>query len=159
MLDFSLVCLILFIAGINFELNEPSNDVSSAWAQHVTKMVARRGAILPQDISVTPTGTPGQSSRPRLYICRAFHISCSPISLFHLTFLLSFVISSFLLQGLLITNPFLYHFFHSATSRGEEQAVDGGGRDFARDDKEEKEEEEEEEGGASSGGGPGLSPT
>ncbi|XP_061570471.1 protein smoothened [Cololabis saira] len=46
------------VAGINFELNEPSNDVSSAWAQHVTKMVARRGAILPQDISVTPTGTP-----------------------------------------------------------------------------------------------------
>uniref|UniRef100_A0A8C6MCQ2 Protein smoothened n=2 Tax=Nothobranchius TaxID=28779 RepID=A0A8C6MCQ2_NOTFU len=46
------------VAGINFELNEPSNDVSSAWAQHITKMVARRGAILPQDISVTPTGTP-----------------------------------------------------------------------------------------------------
>lgn len=35
-------------------------EMSSAWAQHVTKMVARRGAILPQDISVTPTGTPGQ---------------------------------------------------------------------------------------------------
>lgn len=49
-----------FIAGINFEVNEPSNDMSSAWAQHVTKMVARRGAILPQDISVTPTGTPGE---------------------------------------------------------------------------------------------------
>lgn len=47
-------------AGINFELNEPSMEMSSAWAQHVTKMVARRGAILPQDISVTPTGTPGQ---------------------------------------------------------------------------------------------------
>uniref|UniRef100_A0AAY4CTA3 Protein smoothened n=1 Tax=Denticeps clupeoides TaxID=299321 RepID=A0AAY4CTA3_9TELE len=46
------------VAGINFELNEPSMDMSSAWAQHVTKMVARRGAILPQDISVTPTGTP-----------------------------------------------------------------------------------------------------
>lgn len=49
-------------AGINFELNEPSMEMSSAWAQHVTKMVARRGAILPQDISVTPTGTPGQYS-------------------------------------------------------------------------------------------------
>lgn len=48
------------IAGINFELNEPSMEMSSAWAQHVTKMVARRGAILPQDISVTPTGTPGE---------------------------------------------------------------------------------------------------
>lgn len=35
--------------------------MSSAWAQHVTKMVARRGAILPEDISVTPTGTPGKS--------------------------------------------------------------------------------------------------
>nr|XP_006633522.1 PREDICTED: smoothened homolog [Lepisosteus oculatus] len=46
------------VAGINFDLNEPSVDMSSAWAQHVTKMVARRGAILPQDISVTPTGTP-----------------------------------------------------------------------------------------------------
>ncbi|MBN3298400.1 SMO protein, partial [Amia calva] len=46
------------VAGINFELNEPSVDMSSAWAQHVTKMVARRGAILPQDISVTVTGTP-----------------------------------------------------------------------------------------------------
>lgn len=46
------------VAGINFDLNEASNDMSSAWAQHVTKMVARRGAILPQDISVTPTGTP-----------------------------------------------------------------------------------------------------
>ncbi|KAG1953026.1 smoothened [Pimephales promelas] len=47
------------VAGINFDLNEPSMEMSSAWAQHVTKMVARRGAILPQDISVTPTGTPG----------------------------------------------------------------------------------------------------
>ncbi|XP_066525478.1 protein smoothened [Hoplias malabaricus] len=46
------------VAGINFELNEPSVEMSSAWAQHVTKMVARRGAILPQDISVTPTCTP-----------------------------------------------------------------------------------------------------
>uniref|UniRef100_A0A8C9SW50 Protein smoothened n=1 Tax=Scleropages formosus TaxID=113540 RepID=A0A8C9SW50_SCLFO len=46
------------VAGINFDLNDPSGDMSSAWAQHVTKMVARRGAILPQDISVTPTGTP-----------------------------------------------------------------------------------------------------
>ncbi|KAG7455832.1 hypothetical protein MATL_G00245320 [Megalops atlanticus] len=46
------------VAGINFDLNEPSVDMSSAWAQHVTKMVARRGAILPQDISITPTGTP-----------------------------------------------------------------------------------------------------
>lgn len=55
-----MVCLFSFIAGINFEINEPSNDMSSAWAQHVTKMVARRGAILPQDISVTPTGTPGE---------------------------------------------------------------------------------------------------
>lgn len=46
-------------AGLAFELNEPSADVSSAWAQHVTKMVARRGAILPQDVSVTPVATPG----------------------------------------------------------------------------------------------------
>ncbi|XP_030072706.1 protein smoothened [Microcaecilia unicolor] len=46
------------VAGLNFDLNEPSADMSSAWAQHVTKMVARRGAILPQDISVTPTVTP-----------------------------------------------------------------------------------------------------
>ncbi|NXR40602.1 SMO protein, partial [Zosterops hypoxanthus] len=43
------------VAGLAFNINEPSADVSSAWAQHVTKMVARRGAILPQDISVTPT--------------------------------------------------------------------------------------------------------
>ncbi|NXX38101.1 SMO protein, partial [Tricholaema leucomelas] len=42
------------VAGLAFDINEPSADVSSAWAQHVTKMVARRGAILPQDISVTP---------------------------------------------------------------------------------------------------------
>ncbi|NXI05743.1 SMO protein, partial [Pachycephala philippinensis] len=44
------------VAGLAFDINEPSADVSSAWAQHVTKMVARRGAILPQDISVTPGG-------------------------------------------------------------------------------------------------------
>ncbi|NXU34132.1 SMO protein, partial [Drymodes brunneopygia] len=47
------------VAGLAFDINEPSADVSSAWAQHVTKMVARRGAILPQDISVTPVATPG----------------------------------------------------------------------------------------------------
>ncbi|MXQ98380.1 hypothetical protein E5288_WYG007245 [Bos mutus] len=47
------------VAGLAFDLNEPSADVSSAWAQHVTKMVARRGAILPQDVSVTPVATPG----------------------------------------------------------------------------------------------------
>uniref|UniRef100_A0A4W3JHJ9 Protein smoothened n=1 Tax=Callorhinchus milii TaxID=7868 RepID=A0A4W3JHJ9_CALMI len=46
------------VAGMNLDLNEPSADLSSAWAQHVNKMVARRGAILPQDISVTPVGTP-----------------------------------------------------------------------------------------------------
>ncbi|XP_029471308.1 smoothened homolog isoform X2 [Rhinatrema bivittatum] len=46
------------VAGLYFDLNEPSADMSSAWAQHVTKMVARRGAILPQDISVTPAATP-----------------------------------------------------------------------------------------------------
>ncbi|NXY12307.1 SMO protein, partial [Pteruthius melanotis] len=44
------------VAGLAFDINEPSADVSSAWAQHVTKMVARRGAILPQDVSVTPPG-------------------------------------------------------------------------------------------------------
>ncbi|NWY43825.1 SMO protein, partial [Sylvia atricapilla] len=48
------------VAGLAFNINEPSADVSSAWAQHVTKMVARRGAILPQDISVTPVATPGK---------------------------------------------------------------------------------------------------
>ncbi|NXY23460.1 SMO protein, partial [Atrichornis clamosus] len=48
------------VAGLAFDINEPSADVSSAWAQHVTKMVARRGAILPQDISVTPVATPGE---------------------------------------------------------------------------------------------------
>ena len=50
-------------AGLAFDLNEPSADVSSAWAQHVTKMVARRGAILPQDVSVTPVATPGMGVR------------------------------------------------------------------------------------------------
>ncbi|XP_030643964.1 protein smoothened [Chanos chanos] len=61
------------VAGINFELNEPSMDMSSAWAQHVTKMVARRGAILPQDISVTPTGTPvpPPEERNRLWMVEA----------------------------------------------------------------------------------------
>ncbi|KAK0148086.1 Smoothened [Merluccius polli] len=58
------------VAGINFDLNEPSNDMSSAWAQHVTKMVARRGAILPQDISVTPTGTPAEE-RNQLWMVEA----------------------------------------------------------------------------------------
>lgn len=96
-----MVCLFLFIAGINFELNEPSNDMSSAWAQHVTKMVARRGAILPQDISVTPTGTPGEETMETIfYPCIFFHNCWSP-------------------------TPFLL-FIHSATSRGEEQAMDGG---------------------------------
>ncbi|PWA18265.1 hypothetical protein CCH79_00017810, partial [Gambusia affinis] len=59
--------------GINFDLNEPSNDVSSAWAHHVPKMVARRGAILPQDISVTPTGTPvpAPEERNRLWMVEA----------------------------------------------------------------------------------------
>ncbi|XP_053572338.1 smoothened homolog [Bombina bombina] len=46
------------VAGMDFDINEPSADMSSAWAQHVTKMVARRGAILPQDVSVTPVATP-----------------------------------------------------------------------------------------------------
>ncbi|XP_013888917.1 protein smoothened [Austrofundulus limnaeus] len=61
------------VAGINFELNEPSNEMSSAWAQHVTKMVARRGAILPEDISVTPTGTPvpPPEERNRLWMVEA----------------------------------------------------------------------------------------
>lgn len=49
-------------AGLAFDLNEPSADVSSAWAQHVTKMVARRGAILPQDVSITPVATPGMGA-------------------------------------------------------------------------------------------------
>ncbi|NWU44717.1 SMO protein, partial [Hylia prasina] len=52
------------VAGLAFNINEPSADVSSAWAQHVTKMVARRGAILPQDISVTPVATPGNHVSP-----------------------------------------------------------------------------------------------
>uniref|UniRef100_A0A3Q3JLR1 Smoothened, frizzled class receptor n=1 Tax=Monopterus albus TaxID=43700 RepID=A0A3Q3JLR1_MONAL len=61
------------VAGINFDLTEPSNDLSSAWAQHVTKMVARRGAILPQDISVTPTGSPvpPPEARNRLWMVEA----------------------------------------------------------------------------------------
>ncbi|XP_034434065.1 smoothened homolog [Hippoglossus hippoglossus] len=61
------------VAGINFEINEPSNEMSSAWAQHVTKIVARRGAILPQDISVTPTGTPvpPPEERNRLWMVEA----------------------------------------------------------------------------------------
>ncbi|KAK7895353.1 hypothetical protein WMY93_020678 [Mugilogobius chulae] len=61
------------VAGINFDINEPSNDMSSAWAQHVTKIVARRGAILPQDISVTPTGTPvpPPEERNRLWMVEA----------------------------------------------------------------------------------------
>ncbi|XP_042561711.1 smoothened homolog [Clupea harengus] len=46
------------VAGINFDLNEASMEMSSAWAHQVNKMVSRRGAILPQDVSVTPTGTP-----------------------------------------------------------------------------------------------------
>ncbi|KFV67175.1 hypothetical protein N307_09279, partial [Dryobates pubescens] len=71
------------VAGLAFDINEPSADVSSAWAQHVTKMVARRGAILPQDISVTPVATPGKSlasiwgtsvppeERPNLWVVEA----------------------------------------------------------------------------------------
>lgn len=129
----------VFVAGINFDLNEPSNDVSSAWAQHVTKMVARRGAILPQDISVTPTGTPGENSHLLLQVG------------FFVLFFLSWKNRQIC----------CCRFFPSAAPRGEEQAVDGRGGDFTGDDKEEKEEEEEEEGGASGGGGygpPGVSP-
>ncbi|NXY81947.1 SMO protein, partial [Alcedo cyanopectus] len=63
------------VAGLAFDINEPSADVSSAWAQHVTKMVARRGAILPQDVSVTPVATPGKSlgdpERPKLWVVEA----------------------------------------------------------------------------------------
>ncbi|KFQ38225.1 hypothetical protein N332_01545, partial [Mesitornis unicolor] len=55
------------VAGLAFDINEPSADVSSAWAQHVTKMVARRGAILPQDISVTPVATPGKAGCDRCH--------------------------------------------------------------------------------------------
>lgn len=58
-------------AGLAFDLNEPSADVSSAWAQHVTKMVARRGAILPQDVSVTPVATPGM--RDQAFVGRWGH--------------------------------------------------------------------------------------
>lgn len=116
-------------AGINFEINEPSNDMSSAWARHVTKMVARRGAILPEDISVTPTGTPGQNC------------------------LRSFICFFLLLRLLSITSISL----RSAPPGGEEQAMDGGGRDITRNDKKEKEKEEEEEGGAPAGGARGSS--
>uniref|UniRef100_H2ZZD7 Protein smoothened n=1 Tax=Latimeria chalumnae TaxID=7897 RepID=H2ZZD7_LATCH len=61
------------VAGLNFDLNEPSADVSSAWAQHVTKMVARRGAILPQDISVTPVATPvpPEENKKNLWVVEA----------------------------------------------------------------------------------------
>ncbi|NWT46798.1 SMO protein, partial [Chroicocephalus maculipennis] len=61
------------VAGLAFDINEPSADVSSAWAQHVTKMVARRGAILPQDVSVTPVATPGKSlgTRANLWVVEA----------------------------------------------------------------------------------------
>lgn len=73
----------------------------------------------------------------------------------------NFLLSHLSFNRLIFHHPFLLCFFPSATSRGEEQAVDGGGRDFARDDKEEKEKEEEEKGSATHGGGggsPGLSP-
>lgn len=95
--------VVVLTAGINFEINEPSNDMSSAWARHVTKMVARRGAILPEDISVTPTGTPGEDDKlsPLLYVSLLFP---------HLRLLAIPAIS-----------------LCSATSRGEKQAVDGGG--------------------------------
>ncbi|NWS49266.1 SMO protein, partial [Probosciger aterrimus] len=60
------------VAGLAFDINEPSADVSSAWAQHVTKMVARRGAILPQDISVTPVATPvPPEERANLWVVEA----------------------------------------------------------------------------------------
>ncbi|XP_063997627.1 protein smoothened [Pogoniulus pusillus] len=60
------------VAGLAFDINEPSADVSSAWAQHVTKMVARRGAILPQDISVTPVATPvPPEERTNLWVVEA----------------------------------------------------------------------------------------
>ncbi|NXQ20604.1 SMO protein, partial [Peucedramus taeniatus] len=60
------------VAGLAFNINEPSADVSSAWAQHVTKMVARRGAILPQDISVTPVATPvPPEERANLWVVEA----------------------------------------------------------------------------------------
>lgn len=119
-------------AGINFEINEPSNDMSSAWARHVTKMVARRGAILPEDISVTPTGTPGQNC------------------------LLSFIGFFLLLRLLSITSISL----RSAPPGGEEQAMDGGGRDITGNDKKEKEEEEKEGGASAEGarGSSGMSP-
>ncbi|XP_042692752.1 smoothened homolog [Centrocercus urophasianus] len=60
------------VAGLAFDINEPSADVSSAWAQHVTKMVARRGAILPQDVSVTPVATPvPPEERSNLWVVEA----------------------------------------------------------------------------------------
>ncbi|NXN31485.1 SMO protein, partial [Nycticryphes semicollaris] len=59
------------VAGLAFDINEPSADVSSAWAQHVTKMVARRGAILPQDVSVTPVATPPPEERANLWVVEA----------------------------------------------------------------------------------------
>ncbi|XP_054844328.1 smoothened homolog [Eublepharis macularius] len=60
------------VAGLGFDINEPSADVSSAWAQHVTKMVARRGAILPQDVSVTPVATPvPPEERANLWVVEA----------------------------------------------------------------------------------------
>lgn len=60
-LDCCSLCMnFIFAAGINFDLNEASMEMSSAWAHQVNKMVSRRGAILPQDVSVTPTGTPGE---------------------------------------------------------------------------------------------------
>uniref|UniRef100_A0A8D0G205 Protein smoothened n=1 Tax=Sphenodon punctatus TaxID=8508 RepID=A0A8D0G205_SPHPU len=60
------------VAGLAFDLNEPSADMSSAWAQHVTKMVARRGAILPQDVSVTPVATPvPPEERANLWVVEA----------------------------------------------------------------------------------------
>lgn len=96
--------------------------MSSAWAQHVTKMVARRGAILPQDISVTPTGTPGRTLGT---IAQLPSLSDS-IDLMSVCCRLS----------------------HSASAGGEESAVDGGGGDFAGDDQEEEEEEEKKERGS-----------
>uniref|UniRef100_A0A8C9EW45 Protein smoothened n=1 Tax=Pavo cristatus TaxID=9049 RepID=A0A8C9EW45_PAVCR len=77
------------VAGLAFDINEPSADVSSAWAQHVTKMVARRGAILPQDVSVTPVATPDshprmERSSPRSVVPRA--CSVVPKSGFSLKF-------------------------------------------------------------------------
>lgn len=61
-IELKYICF-FFPAGLVFDISEPSGDMSSAWAQHVTKMVARRGAILSQDVSVTPVATPGNGSR------------------------------------------------------------------------------------------------